>query len=202
MAIEAFIFDFGNVICKFDHNIFLEKLTKHCDKTAAQLRRLIFVDTDIRVKFESGLVTGDDFYKEIVKTCGLSISKSEFIDAHTDIFTPIIETQELIKKLKPKYKLGLLSNTNVWDFESQIKNMEVIGLFDVLTLSYEAGAVKPDKKIYDDVLKKIKLPADRCVYIDDIQEYTDIGNSLGFNAVNYQGPDKLLNELQKMEIQF
>ncbi|MCE5341842.1 MAG: HAD family phosphatase [Planctomycetaceae bacterium] len=200
--IEAFIFDFGNVICKFDHNIFLEKLTRHCDKTVGQLRKLIFCDTDIRVRFESGKVTGDEFYREVVKTCGLSISKSEFIDAHTDIFTPIPETFELIKKLKPKYKLGLLSNTNVWDFESQIRNMEVIGLFDVLTLSHEAGAVKPDRKIYDDVLKKLKLPAEKCVYIDDIQEYTDIGNSLGFNAINYQGPDKLLNELQKMEIQF
>jgi len=202
MAIEAFVFDFGNVICKFDKNIFLEKLTLHCDKTVAQLNKLIFCDTDICIKFECGQISGEDYYKEIVEMCGLSIEQSEFFEAHTNIFTNITETFALIKRLKSKYKLGLLSNTCVWDFERGIKSVEVFSLFDAVTLSFEVGVMKPNKKIYDDMLNKIKLQPQNCVYIDDIKEFTDAGNSLGFNAINYQGAEKLLKELQEMNIQF
>ena len=203
MSIEAIVFDFGNVICSFHKDLFLEKLVPYCDKSVAQLHKLIFCDTDVCIRFECGRISDDDYYKEIVKMCGLTVGKSEFFDAHTNIFTPITETFELIKSLKSKYKLGLLSNTSELDFNRVIKPVEVFGLFDAVTLSFEVGAMKPDKKIYDDMIKKIKMPPQKCVYIDDVKEFTDAGKSFGFNAINYQGnPESLVEELQKLKIRF
>ncbi len=46
----------------------------------------------------------------------------EFIKAYTDFSTPIQTTISLIRSLKNKYNIELLSNTNKWDFEYLIKN--------------------------------------------------------------------------------
>ena len=200
MLIKAFIFDFGNVICKFDKTIFLKKISPYCDKSAGELEKLIYHDTDICVRFETGRISGRQFYRKIVEMCGLSISEPEFIDAHINIFTPISETFELIKRLKPAYKLGLLSNTSVWDFERGIKPIEIFSLFDAVTASFEVGVMKPGKEIFEDMTKKIKLAPQNCIYIDDIKQFADAGRLLGFNAIHYQGHDNLLNQLREMKI--
>jgi len=202
MSIKAFIFDFGNVICKFDKTIFLKKLSFCCDKSVGELEKLIYHDTDACIRFETGLISGDEFYREIVELCRLSISESDFIDGHINIFTPISETFDLIKKLKPAYKLGLLSNTAVWDFERGIKQIEIFSLFDAVTASFEVGAMKPDKAIFDDMTKKIKLAPQNCIYIDDIKQFADAGRLLGFNAIHYQGHDNLLEQLREMGIRY
>jgi len=202
VSIKAFIFDFGNVICKFDKTIFLKKISPYCDKSAGELEKLIYRDTDICIKFETGRITGRQFYRKIVEMCGLSISETDFIDAHTNIFTPISETFELIKRLKPAYKLGLLSNTGVWDFERGIKPIEIFSLFDAVTASFEVGVMKPGKEIFEDMTKKIKLAPQNCIYIDDIKQFTDAGRLLGFNAIHYQGHDNLLNQLREMKIRY
>ncbi|HUI64639.1 MAG TPA: HAD-IA family hydrolase, partial [Bacteroidota bacterium] len=62
--------------------------------------------------------------------------------------------------------------------------------------SFEVGAMKPDKKIYDDVLRKLALPASACVYIDDIAEYVQAGRAMGFSAIRYTSPEQLMRDLR------
>ncbi len=120
--IQAIIFDFGNVIYHFDNNIFLENISSFTDKTASELNDLIYNSTDLPRRYETGLMSSDKFFNEIKKTCDLTMSKIEFIKAYTDFSTPIQTTISLIRSLKNKYNIELLSNTNKWDFEYLIKN--------------------------------------------------------------------------------
>ena len=90
-----------------------------------------------------------------------------------------------------RYRLGLLSNTNEWHFDHSIRTVDVFPLFDAVTLSYEVGAMKPAPVIYEDMLKKLGVPAGDCVYFDDIQENVDAGIRAGMHgtAVHHRGSD-------------
>ena len=200
--IKATIFDFGNVICNFDNNIFIERISKYTEKNKEELHDIIFNSSELMKKYETGLISSEEFFNEAVERCSLSITKQEFIKAFTDIFTPIPTTFELIKKLKKRYKIALLSNTNEWDFEYGIKTTEIFPLFDAVTLSFEVKSKKPEEKIYRDVLNKLKLKPEECVFIDDIQEFVESANKIGMRGIHYTSYEKLIESLKNLKVSF
>jgi len=200
--IKAIIFDFGNVVCEFDNNIFLRKISEFTDKSISELNELIYLSSDLPRRYETGLISSDQFFNEISKRCNLSMSKSEFIKAYTDIFTPIKTSFELIRKLRPRYKLALLSDTSEWDFEYGIRPVEVFDLFDAVTLSFEVGALKPDKKIFYDVLAKLGVEPEECIYVDDIEEYVRVARRIGIHAIHYTSHADLCHSLRKLNVFF
>jgi putative hydrolase of the HAD superfamily len=123
------------------------------------------------------------------------MSCSDFISAFTGIFTPIQSTLDLIERLKPDYRLGLLSNTNEWDYTYEIENIRVFPLFDTVTVSYRVKAMKPDKEIYLDALNKLDLKPEECIYIDDIREYADAACSMGIRGIHYTDHSSLIESL-------
>lgn len=198
--ISVIIFDFGNLIYKFDNNIFLKKINKFTNKTVFELNELIYVSSDLTRKYETGLITSDNFFNEIVKLCNLSISKKEFIKAYTNIFSPVHTTIELIKKLKKQYKIALISNTSEWDFFNIIRPCEIYNLFDAVSLSFKLKAMKPEKKIFLDILNKLNYDPKKCVYIDDIVKYVNVAKRIGMHGIHYTTYRDLIISLNRLGI--
>ncbi len=107
---------------------------------------------------------------------------------------------DLITRLKPFYLLGLLSNTNKWHFDYGIRKTEVFKLFDAVTLSFEVGTMKPDPRIYHNMLTKLDMNADVCVYIDDLQENVDAAQRVGMLGIHYTSYGSLVLALQGLGI--
>ncbi len=80
---------------------------------------------------------------------------------------PFPEAIEVLSKLKEKFKLGLISNTDGFSVE---KVMEKFGLgqyFDLILLSYKEGMVKTDNEFYQKVFEGLGVTADECVAVGD-----------------------------------
>jgi epoxide hydrolase-like predicted phosphatase len=196
--IKAIIFDYGNIISSVDNNRFIEDISRATSKTGPELDQLISGSSDELRKYEAGLITSDQFFERVVKQRGLALDKKAFIKLFTGRLTPIAETHELIRKLKKRYKLGLLSNTNEWDYEYEIKQCGVFSLFDCVTVSFKVGALKPDRKIYLDALDKLGVGADESVYIDDIREYAEAACALGIKGIHYTSHEDLVRYLRRL----
>jgi len=196
--IKAIIFDYGNVISALDNNLFLKEISRYSEKTVPELHELIYENSGLPAQYETGLITSEKFYAEIKKLCSLDIVQSDFIRAFTGIFTPIQSTLDLIERLQPDYRLGLLSNTNEWDFKYEIEKIKVFELFDTVTLSYRIKVMKPGKEIYLDAINKLGLKPEECIYIDDIKEYSDAASSIGIRGVHYIDHGLLLDSLASL----
>jgi putative hydrolase of the HAD superfamily len=199
--IQAVIFDFGNVICRFDNRRALQALALVCGQTPELLERLV-VGSGLSEAYESGALDSRSFLTALSELCGHAFEEDFFVRAFTDIFTPIPSTFELIQRLHGRYRLGLLSNTNPWHFEHGIRTTEVFTQFTSVTLSYEVGALKPDPRIYDDALAKLDLPAAACVYIDDIPAFAQAAAARGLHGLTYTTPEVLLAELKRLQVTF
>lgn len=193
--IKAIIFDYGNVISSLDNNIFLNEIAACTEKSVAELHKLIYVKSGLPKHFESGLINSDEFFTKTKRLCALDINQTDFIRAFTGIFTPIESTLELIERLKPNYRLGLLSNTNEWDYKYEIEKIKIFDLFDTVTVSYQVKTMKPDKEIYLDALNKLGLKPEECIYIDDIEEYSEAASAIGIKGIHYIDHDSLLDSL-------
>jgi HAD superfamily hydrolase (TIGR01509 family) len=199
---RAVIFDFGNVLCRFDNARFLEGLAALCGKPAQVLGKALYEDSTLTQDHEAGRIGSGEFLQGVSALCGTDLPEDEFIHAYTDIFTPIQATFDLIRKLKPRYKLGLLSNTSPWHFEKAIRTTEVFPLFDSVTLSYEVGASKPDPRLFEDALAKLGLMAEECLYVDDIPAFAQAATDHLLHGITYTTPVALMAELRRHKAAF
>jgi putative hydrolase of the HAD superfamily len=192
--IRAVIFDFGNVICSFDNDTFLRNLLRYTDKRFDELKAALYA-SDLPARYETGLISSEEFFREAAARGGLSVPREEFFKAFGQIFTPIPSTFRLIRDLKKKYKIGLLSNTNEFHYEHYFKKVKIFPLFDSVTLSFEVKAMKPDERIYRDAVGKLGVRPGECAYIDDIQAYAEGARRLGMQGILFVTHASLLESL-------
>ncbi len=108
------------------------------------------------------------------------------------------ELLDYIKTLKPKYKIGMLSNIGTnWVREVFLTKQEQ-QLFDDMVFSFEVGATKPDPKIYKTAIERLGVKAEETVFVDDVETYCLSARKLGLHAITYKDFDQMKTELQKI----
>ena len=103
----------------------------------------------------------------------------------------------LIKNLRNKYKTILISNTLKAHAEINVKR-GVFEYFDDVVNSYEVHLSKDTIRIFNLALKRNKLLPEECIFIDDIQKFLDIANSIGIKGILYKNIFQLKNDLNKL----
>ena len=82
-------------------------------------------------------------------------------------------------------RTGLLSNS--WGDALAYDQTLLEDLFDGWVISSEVGLRKPDPAIYELAVERIDVPADRCVYVDDLPGNLKPARALGMATVLHRG---------------
>ena len=77
------------------------------------------------------------------------------------------ETLRVLSELKKNYKLGLISNTFYQSFEGLEQKFRVQEIFDVILKSYETKILKPNPKIFEVMIKELKINKDEALMVGD-----------------------------------
>lgn len=101
-------------------------------------------------------------------------------------------------KLKPRYKLGIISNATDEFMYQIIPQEELQEIFDDILISYQAGAAKPDPRIYKAGLKNLGVEPEEAVFIDDIEAYCVAARALGMQAIRYESFEQMERELEPL----
>jgi 2-haloacid dehalogenase len=114
---------------------------------------------------------------------------------------PIEGTVEILAELKRAgYMVAALSNWSAETFPVARRRFDFLNWFDVAVISGEVKMVKPDPRIFELLLERLGRRAEECVYIDDVEANVRAARELGFRAIHFTSPDRLREELKRMEI--
>ncbi len=186
MEIKAVIFDFGNVIINIDFNRIYQTFAQLTGKSPEFVAQKIS-EYDLFRKYETGQFSDDEFREIIRQTIGFPLSNAEVDFAWNAILLDIPQNRiQLLKDLRRKYPVFLLSNTNnihILASNAYLKAKHDIDsihdLFDEVFLSYKMGLWKPDVEIYQAVNQKLNLSPNQVLFLDDnpknIESATDFG---------------------------
>ena len=183
--IKALIFDFGNVFLNLD----IETAKKD---TFALLNIDSFSDEMMATNqlYEKGLITTDSFLKFYQKQFP-HVSQKDLVNSWNSVLKDFPEHRlKFLQKLatEKKYKLILLSNTNDLHINWVMENFSFYetfkNCFDAFYLSHEIGLRKPDKAIFEFVLRNNDLNAEECLFIDDTLVHIQGASSLGIYTWN------------------
>lgn len=199
--IKAFLFDLGNVLVQFNHQVAAERIASAAGTSAQELYRLFF-DSPLVVDHDEGRISTRAFYEELKKQIGLQASFEEFLTAWNSIFAEDSAMMNLAGDLLDRYPCVLISNTNRPHFEYCRKVYPVLNRFSGWVLSYEVGVLKPHPVIYHRALELMRLPASQIFYVDDREDLIAAGANLGFQTHRFTGADLLKKELAAKGIDF
>ena len=198
--IQAVIFDVGNVQCRLHQDRMLRNLAAVTGRPADAVQALLYGEGGLLAPYEDGHLDSAGFLAALSAFAGRPLPEEATAAAFTDMFSPIPETLDLLRRLKPGHRLGLLSNTSPWHAERYIRHLPGFPLFDAVTYSFEVGAPKPDPRIFEDALRKLDLPPGACAYIDDIPAFAQAATACGLQGLTYTTPAALEADLARLGV--
>jgi HAD superfamily hydrolase (TIGR01509 family) len=76
-------------------------------------------------------------------------------------------------------------------------NLEKI--FDKIVTSYDIGARKPNRKVYDFIFSSLNLKPRECLYFDDSEKNIEIGKKLGIKSYVFENNNEVRKIIDKLE---
>lgn len=194
--ITTIIFDLSNVYLEGiigSHKYFEKKLS-------TPMSDEYFYNEDFE-KFMLGQLTEDEYWRSVIKKNSWDISVDHLKSAARKNFTEIKGTRKIIEDLRQKgYKLGLLSNHAREWVEYCETTYKYHHLFHKVVYSYEIGVSKPNKDIFLNILKKLKVKPEACLFIDDYIKNIETAKELGIQAIQFTSAAKLKKDLMRFKI--
>lgn len=194
--LKTIIFDMGNVIIPFDFRRGYAALERHAGIPAADIPDRIRA-TGLVPAFESGQIEPREFVQQLTECIGAPLTYDDFCGIWSSIFMEgTLIPAELVQRLRDKYRVMVLSNTNAIHFEAVWETYPILREFDHLVLSHVVKALKPDPAIYRAALAEAKARPEECFFTDDIADYVEGARAAGMQAEQFQGYEKLLTDLR------
>jgi putative hydrolase of the HAD superfamily len=181
--IRAFLFDIGNVLVRFDFSRAVRAVAALSDVAdeADAVRRM----DAAKLGYEDGQISRADFLRETFRILGYRGTEAQFIAAWQGIFTENEPMTSLVRALRGKFPLFLLSNTNDMHVEGLFRDFSVFAHFTGATYSHEARASKPHRPIYEIACRAHGLDPRTTFFIDDLAANIATARELGFHAHHY-----------------
>jgi putative hydrolase of the HAD superfamily len=107
---------------------------------------------------------------------------------------------DLLKELKKRYPLYLISNTNEMHFNHIKSKYKILRHFKKTFPSHKMGHRKPEREIYEKVLAQIGLKPEETVFIDDVPQFVEGARKAGMRAVRFRNQKQLLKDLARLGI--
>ena len=143
---EVIVFDLGNTLIRFDHNIAAKKV-KDISKASYDVIYQTFFDSPHTRAFEKGEILSGKFYEGIKESLGLRLDYDEFVPIWNNIFWEDEASCGVARRLKSNgYTLFLLSNVNKLHFEFIERKFNIINIFDEIILSFMIMGIKLNRK--------------------------------------------------------
>lgn len=205
MALPALIFDFGNVIAFFDHARVYQRFAPLVGIEAAQLGAILIERgfAQLLIEFECGRVEPSVFAQQAMSMCGLVVAYEEFVEGWNDIFWPNESIAPLIFHLKAKgHTLVLGSNTNILHSDHYRRQFAgILSHFDRLVFSHDVGAMKPAPEFYRACVEAAGVPAESCLFVDDLIDNIAAARQHGLIGHVYTGTPGLIAALRRHGIE-
>ncbi len=135
---------------------------------------------------QSGLITDEAYWADVAAQLGLD--EAALAEFRHDYFSGDRLDEEMVhfvRGLRPRHKTALLSNASPRLMQT-LERLGVTDAFDVIVVSGLVGVQKPDPAIYRILLKRLALPPDQTLFVDDFIENIKAARALGMHTLHFQ----------------
>ncbi len=181
-----YILDFGGVLYKIDPNRTINAFLSYSEtpEKIKQMNKKEFYENRIFRDYEMGTLSSSKFRDLIRTKYEIKASDSEFDEAWNATLVGLRpQAFKSVKKLGRVGRVTLLSNTNEIHynhFEPECRDL--FSLFERTFFSFKINKRKPEREIYDFVLKSLGFKDEETYFLDDSLANVETARSIGLKA--------------------
>jgi putative hydrolase of the HAD superfamily len=182
----AVLWDLGGVLLDMDWTGVAADWEPRFELPAGGLLRCLFGGNDDTVLI--GRVPEEKWWEVVRQRLGVSAGDLLALRADLDRRErPDFELLQVVRDLGGRTKQGIVSNA--WGgMRERLSAQGINLLFDEIVISAEVGVAKPDTRIFEIALEQLRVPATRCIFIDDTVENVEAASSLGMAGYLHRQP--------------
>ena len=199
-----FYFDLGNVLLKFSRATAYRQMSEVSGVPVSKIREIL-EDGRVQVRYESGELSSRQCCELFCQQTGAETDCDSLLEAGSNMFQLNVGVVPVIVQLAlARHRLGVLSNTCEAHWQHCLqKGFGILqSVFEIHILSYEVKAMKPDEKIYAAAAEAARLSPQEIFFIDDMDENVEAARHFGFDAVQYQSPRQVEEDLRRRGVRF
>ena len=188
------LFDLGDVLIEYRPGA-LEKIAALLEVDGSELGRFFFQDGFVE-GLQRGEYTPERFMELFNGRFGSSMKRERMVELFgTEIDHVYGEVPRLVESLSRAHSLGVLSNTFFahWDY---FLGTELASCFDLLMASHLIGYTKPDRRIFEEAVRRTGAEAGEILFIDDRSENVAAASSVGLEAFQTSSPAETIAGLR------
>ena len=198
MVIRAVVFDIGGVLETTPGLGVTQLWETRLRLPAGELNQRM---RDVWAGGGIGTITEEDVHQAITDRLGLDGQQLAAFMA--DVWREYLGTAntgliEYARRLRPRYRTGIVSNSFVGAREREQAAYGFEDLVDEIVYSHEAGMSKPDPRVYALICARLDVRANETVFLDDKDLCVDGAREAGLHAVLYQNNAQAIAEIEKL----
>jgi putative hydrolase of the HAD superfamily len=199
--IEAIIFDFGGVMMDFRQLPSFQEQESRLGLEPGGLSEILWRSPDWRLA-EVGTITDEEYWRRTGAQLGLHTSEAirNFVQALFRDAKSDRRMADLVRRLRGRYRTGLLSNASDVLPRLLRERYGLDGLFDVEVISALVGLAKPAPAIFRLTLERLGTVPEATVFVDDYEPNVTAAAELGIRAIHFVGYEALIPALQKQGV--
>ena len=156
---------------------------------------------------EEGAMTPDEFHESIRRLLPVEVTDRQIDDAFMKFLVGIpAHRLRHLQELRKKYGIYLLSNTNpiMWNGkiseEFKKEGLDINGYFDGMVTSFEAKALKPDRKIFEYAAGHLGIKPEETLFLDDSLANVKAAMECGFNGAHVEPETDFYDILKRLHL--
>ncbi len=195
-GIKAIIFDWGGVLIENPTDGILQysrevlKIGSGC--MLAAYRKLM-------PYFQEGKISEGEFWKGVRRRTGAkgNLPDSLWLTAFEKSYAEKKEVFAVAGELHAKgYRTGILSNTE--EPAQPFMRRDSYRIFNPIVRSWEVGAAKPQRRIYEALIEALAMGPSEILLIDDVEDYIRAAKEAGLQGLVFTDAEKLRCDLEEL----
>ena len=195
------ILDMGNVLLEWNKDKILRGVVK-TEKDYMILDKAIF-QSGLWERLDLGTLTREELVLKVVSMIGSIYQEKvqevvwnwpSYIEIYMEVFPLLVHLKE------KGHRIFVLSNTSPVFYELLEEQLSPLNeILDGFVLSCDIKAIKPDPKMFEEILHKYQLDPANCIFLDDVKDNTKMAESLGIKAYQIKKRSDVVDILQRFE---
>ena len=193
--IKNIIFDMSEVIILGYHGV--EKiLEQQYAIPEEEWERQRLSKNELFLNLMRGNLSEEAYLEELLQGTNWNISIEQLKTAiRSNLNRPVPGTMKVVRELKGKYQLILLSDyVREWMKYIEERN-EDLRIFDKKIFSYNIGTTKSEVETFETVLEQTKIVANETLFIDDYEKNVKNVEAVGIHGIVFENAEQLRKTL-------
>ena len=182
-AIDALVFDFGNVLVDIDFGRAFAWWGREARVPADELAARFRVD-EAYCAHERGEMNEREYFAALRRRLGITIGDEAMLAGWNAIIgEPLSGIEPLVARLAARLPLYVFSNTNPTHFAHFApRHQRLLSLFRRTITSCDIGRRKPEPEAFRRMAALTGLPPQRLAFLDDLEENVQGARQAGLQA--------------------